>query len=111
MSAGPWLRLCGVGATAAVAAVVASGELGLTHRALVLVALPLLVALVLGAWLAHRQALLAAAGALALFGAAMATWWSSSLHVALAAGAAAVAALATVRLYAGERPPSVAWRD
>ena len=33
MSAGPWLRLCGLGAATAVALVVASGELGLTRPA------------------------------------------------------------------------------
>jgi heme o synthase len=109
--AGPWLRLCGVGAMAVVASVVASGELGIAHRALVLVALPLLVALVLGSWFVHRRTLLTTSAALLLFLAAVATWWSSSLHVALAAAAAACAALATGRLYRGERPSPVAWRD
>ena len=75
LRAGPWLRLCGLGATAAVAAVVASGELGITHRALVLVALPLLVAMVLGAWFAHRRVFWSASGALVLFLAAVASWW------------------------------------
>ena len=51
---GPWLRLCAVGASAAVALVVASGELGIAHRVLVVIALPLLAAFVLGAWFAHR---------------------------------------------------------
>jgi protoheme IX farnesyltransferase len=46
-----------------------------------------------------------------LFLAAVASWWSSSLHVALAAAAAAVTAVATARLYRGERPAPVAWRD
>jgi protoheme IX farnesyltransferase len=109
--AGPWLRLCAVGATAAVAAVVASGELGITHRALVLVALPLLAAMVLGAWFAHRNAFRFASGALVLFLAAVATWWSQPLHVALAAAAAAATAVATAQLYRGERPRPVAWRD
>ena len=76
MRAGPWLRLCGLAATAAVAAVVASGELGITHRALVLVALPFLVAMVLGAWFAHLRAFGLASGALVLFLAAVASWWS-----------------------------------
>jgi protoheme IX farnesyltransferase len=109
--AGPWLRLCGIGATAAVTLVVASGELGLTHRALVLVALPLLVAMVLGAWFAHRRAFPYTAAALALFLAAVASWWAPVLHVTLAAVAAATTAVATAQLYRGRRPARVAWRD
>ena len=46
----------GVGASAAGVLAVASGSLGITHRALVGVALPLLVATALGAWFAHRRA-------------------------------------------------------
>jgi heme o synthase len=109
--AGPWLRLCGIGATVAVALVVGSGEHGITHRALVLVALPLLVAMVLGARFAHRDAFGFASAALVLFLGAVASWWSSSLHIGLAAAAAAVTAVATARLYRGERTPRVAWRD
>jgi heme o synthase len=111
MSAGPFLRLCGIGASAAVGLVVASGELGIAHRVLVLVALPLLVALVLGAWFAHRNALALASCALALFLAAVASWWSSSLHLALAGAALAITVLTTARLYRGERPKPVSWRD
>jgi protoheme IX farnesyltransferase len=110
-AAGPWLRLCAVGASAAVALVVASGELGIAHRVLVVVALPLLVAMVLGAWLAHRRALVAATAALAFFLAAVASWWSSTLHLALAAAALAATVVATARLYQGARPAPVAWRD
>ena len=72
MRAGPWLRLCGVGASAAGVLVVVSGELGITHRALVGVAAPLLVALVLGAWFAHRAVFPFALAALLLFGGAAA---------------------------------------
>ena len=111
MSAGPWLRLCGVGATVAVGLVVASGELGIAHRALVLVALPLLVAMTLGAWWAHRRAFVPAAAALILFLAAVATWWSPAAHVVLAGLAAAVTAVATAQLYRGRQPEPVAWRD
>jgi heme o synthase len=109
--AGPWLRLCAVGASAAVALVVVSGELGIAHRVLVVVALPLLVAMVLGAWFAHRRALVAATAALAFFLAAVASWWSSTLHLALAAAALAATVVATARLYQGARPAPVAWRD
>ena len=38
MSAGPWLRLCGLGASAAGVLAVVSGELGIAHRVLVVVA-------------------------------------------------------------------------
>jgi protoheme IX farnesyltransferase len=111
MSAGPWLRLCGIGASAAVALVVASGELGIAHRVLVVVALPLLAALVLGAWYAHRHVLALAGSAFLLFLAAVASWWSPSLHLALAGAALATTVIATARLFRGKRPAAVSWRD
>ncbi len=111
MRAGPWLRLCGVGATAVVAVVVASGELGIAHRALVVVAMPLLVAMATGAWFAHRPVFPVTSTAVVLFLAALASWWSPRLHIALAAAAAAATVIATARLYRGERTMPVAWRD
>jgi protoheme IX farnesyltransferase len=111
MRAGPWLRLCGVGASAVGVLAVASGSLGIAHRVLVVVALPLLVAVVLGAWFAHRQVFALSLSALVLFLAAVASWWSSSLHLALAGAALALIVLTTARLYRGERPAPVAWRD
>jgi protoheme IX farnesyltransferase len=111
LRAGPWLRLCGVGASIACCLVVVSGGLGLTHRVLVVVALPFLVALVLGTRLAHRRGFLPAAVALLLFLAAIASWWARPLHVSLAAGALAATLVATGRLYVGARPAPVAWRD
>jgi heme o synthase len=110
MKAGPWLRLCGVGAAAAVGLVVASGELGIAHRVLVVIALPLLAALVLGAWFAHRR-VVPAASSFVLFLAAVASWWSPPLHLALAGAALAATVVATVPLYRGARPGPVAWRD
>jgi protoheme IX farnesyltransferase len=109
--AGPWLRLCAVGASAAVALVVASGELGIAHRVLVVIALPLLAAVVLGAWFAHRQAFALASAALVLFLTAVASWWSPVLHLALAGAALATTVLATARLYRGTQPRPVSWRD
>jgi heme o synthase len=109
--AGPWLRLCAVGASAAVALVVASGELGIAHRVLVVITLPLLAAIVLGAWFAHRQAFALAGAALVLFLAAVASWWSPMLHLALAGAALATTVLMTARLYRGARPRPVSWRD
>jgi heme o synthase len=110
-AAGPWLRLCAVGASVAVALVVASGELGLAHRVLVVIAVPLLAAVVLAAWFAHRQAFALASSALVLFLAAVASWWSPPLHLALAGAALAATVLATARLYRGLRPQRVAGRD
>ena len=110
MKAGPWLRLCGIGAAVAVGLVVASGELGIAHRVLVLVALPLLSALVLGAWFAHRR-VWPAVISLVLFLAAVASWWLRPLHLAFAGAAFAATLVATVPLYRGARPGRVAWRD
>ena len=111
MRAGPWLRLCALGALGVVALVVASGELGIAHRVLVLVAAPLLVATVLGSWFAHRRAFALSASALVLFLAAVASWWFEPLHLALAGAATALTVLATARLYSGTRPARVSWRD
>jgi protoheme IX farnesyltransferase len=103
--------LCGLGASAAVGLVIASGELGIAHRVLVVVAVPLLVAMVLGSWFAHRAAFAWSVAALALFLAAVGSWWWRPLHLSLAAVAFAVTVVATARLYRGERPARVAWRD
>jgi heme o synthase len=111
VKAGPWLRLCGLGAAAAGVLVVASGSLGITHRALVGVAVPLLVATVLGTWFAHRESFAPAALALLLFVGALASWWSSALHLALAGAALAATVVVTARLHRGVDPKPVAWRD
>ena len=81
----PGSRLCGVGATAAAAATVASGSLGIAHRALAVIALPPLVALVVAAWRAHPRLLPWTAAALVSFLVAIATWWAGAVHVAAAA--------------------------
>jgi heme o synthase len=111
MRAGPWLRLCALGASGAGVLAVASGELGIAHRALVGVAVPFLVAMVLGSWFAHRDAFVLSSAALVVFLAAVASWWSSTLHLALAGAALATTVIATARLYRGNRPQPVAWRD
>ena len=107
VSGGPWLRLCGLGASATGVLVVASGSLGITHRALVLVALPLLVAMVLAA----RRLVDVSSLALLLFLAALGSWWSEPLHLALAGAALAATIVASARLYRGAPPARVAWRD
>ena len=98
---GPWLRLTAVAASAACAAAVGSGSLGIAHRALTVVALPPLVALVVAGFTAHRSLRVPAALALGLFLLATATWWAYPLHVALAVGAFAAAVVATASAYRG----------
>jgi len=111
LAAGPWLRLCAVGATAAAAATVASGSLGIAHSALAALALPPLVALVIAAWRAHRRLLPWTLAALGSFLVAIGTWWAGTVHVAAAAVALAVIATATVQLFRGEQVPAASWRD
>jgi heme o synthase len=111
VSAGPWLRLCGLTATAAAAATVASGSLGFAHRALAVIAIPPLVALVVAAWSAHRELLPWTAAALGSFLIAIGTWWAGVVHVASAAVALAVIAVMTAQLFRGDVGPVGAWRD
>jgi heme o synthase len=111
LSAGPWLRLCGVTATVAAAATVASGSLGLAHRALAVIAIPPLVALVVAAWNAHRELLPWTAVALGSFLIAIGTWWAGVVHVAAAAVALGVIAVMTAQLFRGDVGPVGAWRD
>ena len=111
LAAGPWLRLCGLGATAAAAATVASGSLGIAHRALAAIALPPLVALAVAAWRAHPRLLPWALASLVSFLVAIGTWWVGAVHVAAAAVALGVIAATTVQLYRGERVRAGSWRD
>jgi heme o synthase len=111
VSAGPWLRLCGLTATAAALATVASGSLGFAHRALAVIAIPPLVALVVAAWSAHRELLPWTAAALGSFLVAIGTWWAGAVHVAAAAVALAVIAVMTAQLFRGDVGPVGAWRD
>ena len=108
---GPWLRLCALTVALTAVLVVASGELGLAHRALALVALPPLVALVVASWVAHRPLLPATGAALLLFAGAMATWWSPRVHIALAGCTLAAMLVATVRLFGARAPAGGSWRD
>jgi heme o synthase len=108
---GPWLRLCALGAVAAVAFAVASGELGLAHRVLVALALPPLAALLIAARFAHPSLRVPAGAATGLFLAATVAWWSRPLHVALAALALGATAVAAARTFRGAPISSGPWRD
>jgi heme o synthase len=108
---GPWLRLTALAGAAGTGLAAASGELGLTHRGLVALALPPLTALVVAAVVAHERLLPASGTALGLFLAATASWWSPSLHVALAGLAFSAALVATVQAFRGESVAWGSWRD
>jgi protoheme IX farnesyltransferase len=122
-TAGPWLRLDALVAALATGLVVASGalHLGIAHGVLVLVALPLLAALVVAGRLQHPPLLRPAAAALALVLAgsglggvvavAGAPAWAVGLHLALAALAFAATLLAAAACYPGEALPAGPWRD
>jgi heme o synthase len=111
VSPGPWLRLTALaGAHGALLAVVSGTVGGDWHRAASAVALPPLVALVVVAWVAHRQLLPTSVSALALFGAAAAVT-QPAVHVALASAALAACLVATAQAFRGERAPSGPWKD
>ena len=108
---GPWLRLCAVAASAVAAAAVASGSLGIAHRLLTVIAVPLLTALVVAARLSHPRLLPTSTASLAAFLAAAATWWAGGVHVALAAAALALTVVATVQVFRVEHVDGGTWRD
>jgi protoheme IX farnesyltransferase len=110
-SPGAWLRLTALAGAIATGVAAASGELGLAHRGLVALTLPLLAAVFLAAVFAHRRLVPAAASALGLFLAATATWWSAGLHVALAALAFAASLVAAAQSFRGESAAPASWRD
>jgi heme o synthase len=118
MSAGPWLRLTALAATAGVAAVVATGEWGLAHDAVAHVTLALLAGVVLISRAAYpRRSDLSGAAicALALFGLAGVVALAGAppgLHIALGGAALAAAAVATaVAFRGGGRVAAGPWRD
>ena len=112
---GPWLRLTALlGAHGALLAVV-SGTLGLGHEYVSALAAPPLAAVAVAAWIAHRQLVVPAFLALALFGVAAAVTMPG-LHAALASLALAAALVSAVQCFRGEPMPSgprpsTAWRD
>ncbi len=111
VSPGPWLRLTALGAAAGALVAVVSGTVGGdVHRAASVLAVPPLVALIVAAWVAHRQLLPASVVALVLFGAAAAVT-QPVLHVVLASAALAACLVAVAQAFRGEPAPSGPWRD
>jgi heme o synthase len=120
---GALFRLCTLAGAAAVGLVVVSAvlELGTTHWAVALVALPLLVANVLLARLAYPALLLRSIAALAAFVVAIAlggvvAWsadagWAVALHVGTAAIALGLALVVVAGAFRGAATPLAAARD
>ena len=115
MTAGPWLRLTTLAATAGVAAVVATGQWGLAHDVTAHVTVALLAAVVLTARIAYPALLAPAAGAFALFGLAGISALAGAqdgLHLALGGLALAAAAVAAALAFRRGAPASAgSWRD
>ena len=120
---GPFLRGTIVTAAIATGVVVASATIdsGRGHWAAALVALPLLVAAVIIAWIAYPRLVTATAAALGLMLAAIASGgmialvddatWTVALHVAAAGASLAASLVALVLSFRGESVPLGPWRD
>ena len=120
---GAWLRLDALAAAAVTTLVVMSGAvgLGMPHRALGVLAVPPLVAIVVAGAGAHRRLLVISFIALALLGAESAfglvvslsghAGWASALHLVFAALTLAAVWLTAAASFRGEHVPAGAWRD
>jgi protoheme IX farnesyltransferase len=120
---GPLLRTTAAAAAIASAGVVATAalELGTTHWGVALIALPLLVAVAVAAWLVYPRLRLPALTAVGLMLAAVATGglvaaadgagWSAAVHVAAAGGALAASLVAVAASFRGAPAPFGPWRD
>jgi len=109
---GPWLRLTALAASAGTLVAVVSGAAGLgtAHRLVAALVAPPLAALLVSAWLAHRELVPGVLAAAALFAAAAALP-GSGVHAGLAAGTLAALFVVTVQSLRGERVPWGSWRD
>jgi len=109
---GPWLRLTALAASAGTVLAVVSGaaNLGTTHRLLAALVAPPLAALLVTAWLTHRELLAPILGAAALFTAAAAAP-GRGIHAVLAACAFAALLVVTALSLRGEHVPWGSWRD
>ncbi len=109
---GPWLRTCALLASAGTLLAVVSGaaHLGTTHRLLAALVAPPLAALLVAAWIAHRELVPAVLASSAFFTAAAALP-SRNAHVLLAALSLATLLVVAVRTARGERVARGGWRD
>ena len=112
VSPGPWLRLTALAAAAGTVLAVVSGaaDLGTAHRLLAALVAPPLAALLVSAWIAHRELVAPVLGAAALFTAAAAVP-GRGIHAALAACALAALLVVAAMSMRGERVPWGTWRD
>lgn len=117
---GPWLRLTALAASAAALLAVVSGaaHLGTAHRVLAALAGPPLAALLVAAWISHRQLLRPVLATGLAFAAAAASMRSGDLHLALASLALAAALVTTAltfrpsdTLSLGFSAARAQWRD
>jgi MFS superfamily sulfate permease-like transporter len=111
-AAGPWLRLTAFAAAASCALVVVGGALGTepAHRALAVVALPLLVAVAVTARLACPRLVPASLVALVAFLAA-AAFTERSAHIVLAGVALAASCEGAAQAFRSGIVPRGSWRD
>jgi heme o synthase len=112
MAPGPWLRLTALVAVGGTLLAVISGaeHLGATHQLLAALVVPPLAALVVAAWLAHRELVPAILVSGALFAAAGAVPGRDA-HPVLAAFALASLLVVAVHTFRGERVQWGSWRD
>ena len=109
---GPWLRLTALTAAAGTVLAVVSGaeHLGTAHRILAALVAPPLAALLVSAWIAHRELVPATLGAGALFAGAAAVP-GREVHAVLAALALASLVVLALQSMRGERVAWGSWRD
>jgi protoheme IX farnesyltransferase len=109
---GPWLRLTAFAAAAGTLLAVVSGafHLGTAHELLAALVAPPLAALLVAAWMAHRELVPPVLAASALFTAAAALPGPTA-HAALAACALASLLVVSVQTLRGARVPWGSWRD
>jgi len=109
---GPWLRLTAIAAAAGTLLAVVSGAAGLgtAHRLLAALVAPPLAALLVAAWLAHRELVPGVLAAAALFTAAAALP-NRGAHAAFAALALAALLVVSVQTFRGEHVAWGSWRD
>ncbi len=120
---GAWLRLAALGAAGVTTLVVVSGalHLGIPHRALGILAAPLVAAVVIAAAGVHRRLLPISIAALGLLGVesgfgvivALAghARWAAALHLAFGALTLAAVWLTTAAAFRGEPVPAGTWKD